>query len=189
MSVRRVYITGASGTGTTSLGAALATSLDLPHIDTDAHFWRPTDPPFSHRRKPAERRASLMAAITEQGWVISGSCEEWGLDILDEVDLVVFLTASRSERLRRLRKREHERFGARIAPGGDMYEVYRSFLEWAMSYDDAGVQGRSRHRQEAWLRQQPAPVLRLRAEQPFDTLIDEMLNAVGPSGSTDQTSF
>ncbi len=167
----------------------LAAALGLPHIDTDAHFWLPMDPPFTHRRKPAERRASLLTAVSEQGWVISGSCEEWGLEILDEADLVVFLTASRSERLRRLRKREHERFGARIAPRGDMYEVYRSFLEWAMSYDDAGVQGRSRHRQEVWLRQQPAPVLRLRAEQPFETLIGEILDAVRPSGPTDQTSL
>ena len=189
MSVRRVYITGASGTGTTSVGASLATALDLQHIDTDAHFWWPTDPPFTHRRKPAERRASLLAAISQKGWVISGSCEEWGLDILEEADLVVFLTASRSERLRRLRKREHERFGARIAPEGDMYEVYRSFLDWAMSYDDGGVQGRSWHRQEAWLLQQPAPVLRLRAEQPYESLIAALLDAIRPSAPSNQPSF
>ena len=70
-----------------------------------------------------------------------------------------------------------------------MYEVYRSFLEWAMNYDDAGVQGRSRHRQEAWLRQQPAPVLHLLAEQPFEILIAAILNAVRPSGPLDQTSL
>lgn len=185
MVVRRLYITGASGTGTTSLGASLAEALNLPHIDTDTHFWRPTDPPFTHRRKPAERRASLLAAVSGQSWVISGSCEEWGVDILDDADLVVFLTASRSERLRRLRKREHERFGARIAPGGDMQEVFRSFLEWAMSYDDPGVQGRSRHRQEAWLLHQPAPVLRLNAEHPLEVQVAEILATLGPIRTPD----
>ena len=33
-------------------------------------------------------------------------------------------------RLERLRHREHERYGERIMPGGDMYETSQEFLDW-----------------------------------------------------------
>jgi len=34
----RVHIVGASGSGTTTLGRALATQLGCPHVDTDDVF-------------------------------------------------------------------------------------------------------------------------------------------------------
>ena len=43
--IRRIHILGASGSGTTALGQALAEHLRCPHFDTDDYFWLPTDPP------------------------------------------------------------------------------------------------------------------------------------------------
>ena len=43
--LQRTGITGAPGCGVTTLGAALAARLDAVPIDTDDHFWVPTDPP------------------------------------------------------------------------------------------------------------------------------------------------
>jgi adenylate kinase family enzyme len=43
----RIHILGASGSGTTTLGAALADRLGHPHVDADSLFWLPTDPPFT----------------------------------------------------------------------------------------------------------------------------------------------
>lgn len=57
----RVYITGAAGSGTSSLGRALAQRLCVPHLDTDDFFWAPTDPPFTTKR-PVEERLALIAA-------------------------------------------------------------------------------------------------------------------------------
>lgn len=182
MAARRLYVMGAAGTGTTSLGLALARRFGVPHVDTDRHFWRDTDPPFTARRPPAERRASLGAALGPDGWVISGACEDWASDLVAEADLVVFLTLPAPQRLIRLRQREAARFGPRIAPGGDMEAIHRSFLDWAMSYDDADAPGRSRARHEAWLARQPAPVLRLEAAQPLEALT----RAVPPTPEPDR---
>jgi NAD(P)-dependent dehydrogenase (short-subunit alcohol dehydrogenase family) len=39
MKGRRIHVTGASGSGVTTLGRALADALALPHHDTDDYFW------------------------------------------------------------------------------------------------------------------------------------------------------
>jgi hypothetical protein len=51
----------------------------------------------------------------------------------------------------RLRRREHARFGKRILPGGDMYELSQVLLAWAASYDEGELDIRSRLLHEQWL--------------------------------------
>ena len=55
MKSRRIHVTGASGSGVTSLGRALAEALALPHHDTDDYLWKPTTPPYRELRDAAER--------------------------------------------------------------------------------------------------------------------------------------
>ena len=40
--MQRIHILGASGSGTTTLGRALAERLQCRHFDTDDYFWLPT---------------------------------------------------------------------------------------------------------------------------------------------------
>jgi adenylate kinase family enzyme len=154
------HILGASGSGTTTLGRALATHLQCPHFDTDDYFWLPTDPPFSQERERTERQHLLMDALTAQNsWVLSGSLCGWGDVAIPLFELVVFLWIPQNVRLARLRQREHERYGARILPGGDMYASAQAFLAWAASYDEGGVDIRSRRRHEQWLGTLPCPIV------------------------------
>ena len=55
MKSRRIHVVGASGSGATSLGRALAEALALPHHDTDDYLWKPTTPPYRELRDVAER--------------------------------------------------------------------------------------------------------------------------------------
>ena len=74
----RVAIVGASGSGTSTLGLALAARLRHPHVDADTLFWLPTDPPFTTRRPRDERQALLFQSLPVAGqWVFSGSAVEW----------------------------------------------------------------------------------------------------------------
>ena len=66
----RIHVTGASGSGTTTLGAALAARLHCPHFDADDYFWLPTDPPYEQKRDPALRNASLIRDLSaHRDWV------------------------------------------------------------------------------------------------------------------------
>ena len=159
----RVHIVGASGSGTTTLGVALAGRLGCPHLDTDDFFWLPSDPPFQHVRERATRQALLGAALARhQGWVLSGSLCGWGDVFIAQFDLVVFLWVPPEERIARLRARERARYGATIEPGAPLYDRYEAFIAWAAGYDEGlDVPERCRRLHETWLAALPCPVLRL----------------------------
>lgn len=172
----RIHVTGASGSGTTSLGAVLAERLDIHHLDSDDFYWMPTDPPFTTPREMVSRISMLRAqAATDKGWVLSGSALKWGLAVEPLYHLIVFLRLEPSVRMNRIYRREQQRFGARIEPGGDMAEKSRQFLRWAESYDTAGPEQRSLAAHEAWLSAQATPVLRLDSIKPVTELAEAVL--------------
>ncbi|MBY3466437.1 adenylate kinase [Rhizobium laguerreae] len=171
-----IHVMGASGSGTTSLGRALAERLDIAHLDTDDFFWMPTDPPFTTPRDADERiRLLLDEAAPHDGWVLSGSTLKWGEPLEPLYDLIIFLRIEAELRMARIRAREIARYGNRTEPGGDMEVKSGEFLEWAASYDTAGPERRSLAAHEQWLETQTAPVLRLDSSLGIDDLTAEVL--------------
>jgi adenylate kinase family enzyme len=163
----RIHIFGASGSGTTSLGTALAAKHGHRRFNTDDFYWFPTDPPYQHKRPPEVRLALLRAALADSAsWVISGSLCGWGDPMIPEFDVVVFLLVPLEVRLTRLRAREIERYGHEaIAAGGKLHRAHVEFLDWAERYDTGGVDMRSRTLHEEWLARLPGAVLRLEDNQ------------------------
>lgn len=181
MASRRIHITGASGSGTTTLGRALAAQLSLSHFDTDDFYWRPTAPFYLEKRVAAERlRLMRELFIGRDDWVLSGSLDGWGDALAREFDLVVFLSAPDAIRLERLRAREATKFGAAaIAPGGARHQDFVEFMDWASHYEDGTREGRSRARHEAWLATLACPVLRLDAAAPVEALSGRVAAQLG----------
>lgn len=168
----RLHITGASGTGTTTLGRAIADAWAVRHADTDDYFWEPTDPPYIRKRAGADRLRLMHAVfLPRRGWVLSGSLMGWGDPLIEHFDAVIFLTLDSTTRLARLEARERQRHAASNTPGGRQDAAHREFLDWARSYDDPGFTGRSRVRHEQWLAALACPVLRLDGAQPVSTLL------------------
>jgi adenylate kinase family enzyme len=158
--IHRIHILGASGSGTTTLGRALAARLQCPHFDADDYFWVPTDPPYTQQRARTKRAQLLMGDLTAQdAWVVSGSLCGWGDVAIPLFELVVFLSIAHDRRMERLHRREQARFGERILPGGDMYEQSQAFLAWAASYDEGGLDIRSRRLHDQWLGTLPCPII------------------------------
>jgi len=162
----RVHITGASGSGATSLGIALAGELGHRHFDADDYYWVPTQPLYTVKRPMPQRIERLEEDLSRhQSWVLSGSLCGWGDRLISQFDLVVFLTLSKGVRLERLRQRETQRFGSTaIEPGGARAIQYDEFMSWAARYDEGGLDVRSRALHEQWLQRLPCPVVRLNSE-------------------------
>jgi adenylate kinase family enzyme len=166
----RVHIVGASGSGTTTLGRALAGRLGGPHHDTDDFFWLPSTPPFQHVRERGARQALLGDALArEPGWVLSGSLCGWGDRFIPLFELVVFLWIPPEVRMARLRARERARYGAAIEPGAPLHERSEQFLAWAAGYDEVlAPPERCRRLHDEWLAALPCPVVRFHDTAPTE---------------------
>ncbi len=177
----RIHVVGAAGSGTTTLGMAVAQHLAMPFVDVDDHYWRhDTAQPFSEKRPSAERVKGIRAAGADQpSWVLSGSLYTWGQVLIPDFTLVAFLQCAPAERLARIQDREERRYGDRIKPGGDMYEHSQAFLAWAARYDEPDqADARTFRRHEEWLATLSCPVLRLDSLEPVPVLLERVLAAI-----------
>ena len=174
----RIHVLGASSSGTTTLGAALAERLDAAHLDTDRFFWEATDPPFTAKRPEAERIALMEAEMAGRpDWIISGSMMGWGEVFSPRLDLAVFLHVPAPVRLERLMARERERYGAAIEPGGAMHAQHLEFIQWARSYDAPGFPGRSLERHRAWLAGLPCPEIEIAGTPSLEESVARVMEA------------
>lgn len=165
----RILVTGASGSGTSTLGQAVAREIGAKFIEADDHFWFPSDPPYQRRRPPAERLDSLLEALRGcSPAVVSGSVVDWGLELEDSFSLVVFLSVPIEVRLARLRRRELERFG----------KIDEGFLEWAAQYEEGRLPGRSRAIHEKWLSRRSCPKMRIEGEVTVERAVSQLVAAL-----------
>jgi len=157
-----LIVFGAPGSGTSTLGLALAKEMDFLHIETDDISGTMIDvPPFRIRRTFEERVELLQTKIAHcSGFVISGSMWDWGEVFIPFFNLAVFIITPTYIRIDRLEERERKRHGERICEGGDMYDNHRDFIEWAKSYDTNNPD-RSLKLHEEWIKTLHCPVLRV----------------------------
>ena len=176
--MKRFHVFGASGSGTTSFGRGLASSLSIPHHDTDDYYWVPTDPPFQEKR-PIPKRLSLMKEmfLPLESWVLSGSLVSWSETVIPYFDAVIFVSLDNDIRLKRVEQREEQRYGkAALQPGGARHEAYKAFLEWNGLYEDPDFDGRSRAVHERWLNSLDCPVYRIDSSNSVDEMIKDFLS-------------
>lgn len=176
---RIIHIFGASGSGTTTLGRALAEKTGYTFLDSDDYLWMPTDPQYTTKR-PSEERVALLERDLDlsAGAVVSGSLVGWGDPLMGRFTLAVRLIVSHDVRMERLMRREQERYGDRILPGGDMYKIYRDFLQWAAGYEDGPATMRSRAMHDLWQQKLTCPLLTLDSTRPVEELVEAVLQVL-----------
>ncbi len=186
----RVYIFGASGSGTSTLGRELG-KRGFRWLDTDDFYWMPTDPMYTTKRPAGERVRLITAELdAQENAVLSGSVGSsnpmWGKPLLGLFDLAVFVYTPADLRIKRLRDREYRKFGDRIRPGGDMYEEHEEFVRWAAKYDEGGeYEIRSLATDEAVIRDHiKCPVLRLRGDDDVLENADKVIETLRNIGET-----
>lgn len=171
----RLLIVGASGSGTSTLSGELARALGIACLQADDYYWLPTLEPFTQKRAPEERLSMLLNDLRlASRAVLGGSILEWGVELEDSFDLIVFLVVPAAVRVERLRRREIAMLG----------HADPAFLEWAAQYDSGTLPGRSRLRHERWLAQRTCPVLRIEGDVPIEISTARALAAVRELGTS-----
>lgn len=166
---RYILITGAAGTGTTTLANALAKELSTTHLEADDFLWLPSNPPYLHLADKMQRGERLLQEMRSHGRaVVAGSVMDWGQPLESEFDLVVFLYLPVELRLERLKRREVKRFG----------QAKPEFLAWAAQYDEGDVPGRSLARHQKWLTALTCTVLKLEGDMSVTDRVRQILDVI-----------
>ncbi|HYI67475.1 MAG TPA: hypothetical protein VEW95_11165 [Candidatus Limnocylindrales bacterium] len=159
----RIYVTGTSCSGKTTLARAISERFGLPHVELDALFWGPSWTPVPD----ATFRARVAEALAADRWVLDGGYAKlhdltWAraeLVIWLDYPMPVILGRWAGRTLRRLRSREE------FWPGTGNRETVRNALRsdgllWWILRTHRG----RRRRNERRIRQHPTiPVLRMRS--------------------------
>lgn len=131
-----IYITGASGSGTSTLGNAIKNLFNINLIESDDITMLPTDPPFQFPRPKEERLSLLRQQIQKNQWnVIVGSINDWGNEVIEEADMFILLYVDFAVREERIRHRETERFGSRLVEDDVVRSNYKRLVDWTRQYD------------------------------------------------------
>lgn len=157
---KSIVVFGANGCGKTTLARALAERLCIPHFDVEDYYFEEAELPYSKPRTKEAVAALLLSDMKRaDAFVLSGVTCAFGAEIASMYRLGVFLTVPDTVRFRRVEQRSAEKFGARVLPGGDMYEQESAFFEF--------VKTRALEPIAAWAETLPCPVLRLDGTRPI----------------------
>ncbi|KAI3589222.1 putative protein YqaC [Cupriavidus sp. U2] len=163
-----ILITGAAGSGTSTLATALGEAAHARVLETDDYFWRPTDPPYQQKFGAEERCSLLLNDLhTSPEAVVAGAVIHWGQELENAFDLVVFLYLPTAIRLARLKLREERRFG----------QADPEFMAWATQYDAGTAEGRSLERHRQWMKKLNCPVLCLERDESVESRLQSVLAA------------
>lgn len=176
----KLHISGASGSGVTTLGQALASQLEWSYFDADNYFWEPSDPPFTVKRNPDSRNRLISAALNGQAhWILGGSVLNWGDDVFPAFDLIVFLWVPPEVRMARLKAREAGRYGEKLINDAGYKQRFDDFMAWATDYDKVtGLAKRNIAAHEHWLARQSAPVLEIREDISTEARLERVLSVI-----------
>lgn len=130
-------VTGAPGSGVTTVGRLLAMRLGCGILDLDDIHWLSTDPPYVEVRSDTEKMTIVRSFLhsNHSRVVISGSLVGWGDELAKFLSGCLYLLCPTATRIDRIREREKKRFASAIEEGGCMHERHMAFMQWAFLYD------------------------------------------------------
>jgi uridine kinase len=144
-----ILIMGASGSGQTTLGEALASKLAFTFLDADDFYWLPTTPAYQEKRDMNSKLSLILSAMESKSVVVAGSIIDWGSALENSFNLVVFLSLDTDIRISRLKVREQQELGF----------VDDEFIAWATEYENPDFYSRNRVKHLNWLASQQAKVV------------------------------
>ena len=156
-----VIICGMNGSGKSTLGRALAEQLRWRFIDNEDLYFPKADPaqPYAVERTQDEVERLLLEEVRrDDRFVFAAVRGNYGEAVLPYYKAAVLVEVPRDIRLQRVQDRSYARFGARMLPGGELYESEKRFYDLiAARPEDYAVR---------WLAAVDIPVLRVDGMRP-----------------------
>ena len=173
-----VIICGMNGSGKSTLGRALADSLGWRFIDNEDLYFPKADPacPYAAERTREEVEVLLLDEVRrDERFVFAAVRGNYGAAVLPYYKAAVLVEVPRDVRLERVQARSFGKFGARMLPGGDLYESEKAFYDL--------IAARPEDYATRWLDTVDIPILRVDGTRLVGenvTLIADWLRRVHP---------
>ena len=186
-----IAIVGLNGSGKSTLNHMLAGALGYFEMDVEDYYFphqkeqrrlalekapaAVQQPAYTCERTQADVEVALLRDMDEHPEFIF-SCVKlgWGEELIRRIGLVFWLQVPLEERMGRIARREEQRFGSRVLPGGDMYERQQSFHRLVMGRRPGDV-ARS-------LEGLSCPVITLDGTKPLEENLETMLRCIKAQG-------
>lgn len=171
-----ILVCGLNGSGKSTLGKELARALGYQFMDDEELFFLPTDArnPYAAQRSREAAEQVLRCRIHSLGDFVLASVKGcYDQNIISLYRCAVLVEVPKEIRLKRVQERSYARFGARMLPGGDLYEREQAFLN--------KVAGRGEHELIAWVESLPCPALRVDGTKSPDANVAYILRAIKQS--------
>ena len=165
-----IIICGMNGSGKSTLGRALAERLGWRFIDNEDLYFPKADPahPYAVERTQDEVERLLLEEVRrDDRFVFAAVRGNYGEAVLPYYKAAVLVEVPREIRLARVKARSFAKFGARMQPGGDLYESEKRFYDL--------IAARPEDYATRWLDTVDLPVLRVDGTQPVGENIDMIL--------------
>ena len=127
-----IIICGMNGSGKSTLGRALAEHLGWRFIDNEDLYFPKADPahPYAVERTQDEVERLLLEEVRrDDRFVFAAVRGNYGEEVLPHYKAAVLVEVPREIRLARVKARSFAKFGARMQPGGDLYESEKRFYD------------------------------------------------------------
>lgn len=176
-----IQITGASGSGKTFLGKKLSEVLNYNFVDTDdiLWVWDENVQPYTIAVSDEESCKILKQILLKNNsTIVSGMFYPWSESLIPMFDLLIIIETNKEIRKKRIIEREFEMYGNRFKKGGDMYEQFNQFLDWAMSYDTSDDKLGSKSETDNWAKKFDCKVLYIDGSKPIGEKIKIILERI-----------
>ena len=164
-----IIICGMNGSGKSTLGRALAEHLGWRFIDNEDMYFPKADPahPYAVERTQDEVERLLLEEVRrDDRFVFAAVRGNYGEEVLPHYKAAVLVEVPREIRLARVKARSFAKFGARMQPGGDLYESEKRFYDL--------IAARPEDYATRWLDTVDIPVLRVDGTQPVGENINRI---------------
>ncbi len=168
-----ILICGLNGVGKSTLGRMLAERLGWTFIDSEDLWFPKTDPAylFSAPRSREEAVRLLEERIADSGrFVLAAVKGDYGGRLIASLNRIVLVEVPKEIRSVRVRERSYARFGARILPGGDLYERETAWFSL--------TDGRPEDDVTKWLGTVRCPVIRVDGTLPAEENIGYLVSVL-----------
>lgn len=176
-----IQITGASGSGKTFLGKSLSKNLNCNFVDTDdiLWVWEKNVQPYTIATSDEEAVKMLKQILQNNtSTVASGMFYPWAEPLIPLFDLLIIVETDKNIRKKRIIDREFEMYGNRFKKGGDMYEQFNQYLDWAMSYNTSNDRLGSKKQTDNWAKKFNCEILYIDGSKPINEKINIVLQKI-----------